>query len=306
MKLRQTITRMIAAFSAAAALLTAVGCNTSSSNENSDSSKSEPVSTEFTVTAFNVGKADALVLQTPNSVTVLDTGNKGDGKTIEKFLQAQGITKIDRMIITHYDKDHVGGAARLVNRMEIGEIIVPDYTSQVSDYQSFMDKINETGKELTVMKAGSKTNWKSDDAAFQLYAANKSNYGKDEENDFSLCLYVKHGGNSYLFTGDAESARQKEIIALNLGRVTFLKFPYHGNYLPTTEDFLNQTAPKYALICCSKEEDADPSTVETLTKRNVAAYYTKNGTISFISDGSDITVVEGGVTEAPGDTKKEG
>lgn len=288
---------------AAAAVFALSGCKTNSSG-GEESRPAEPVSTEFTVTAFNVGKADALVLQTPGSVTVLDTGNKGNGKDIEKFLEAQGITKIDRMIITHYDKDHVGGAARLVNRMEIGEIFVPDYTPQVEEYQSFMEKVSEKGKELTVMKAGSRTEWKSDDAAFQLYAANKTNYGKDEENDFSLCLYVRHGGNTYLFTGDAESARQKEIMALGLGKVTFLKYPYHGNFLPTTEDFLNQTDPKYAVICCSEDEDADPSTVETLSQRGVAAYYTKNGTVSFVSDGASITVVEGGVTEAPGNTQK--
>ena len=306
MRIRRMLTRMIAAVSAAAAMLAASGCSSSSSKGGNESSHSEPVATEFTVTAFNVGKADALVLQTPNSVTVLDTGNKGDGKDIEKFLTAQGITKIDRMIITHFDKDHIGGAARLVNRMEVGDIYVPDYTSQVSEYQSFMEKINEQGKELNVMKAGSKTDWQSDDAAFQLYAANQTDYGKDEENDFSLCLYVRHGGNTYLFAGDAERARQQEIMALGLGKVTFLKFPYHGNYLQTTEDFLNQTSPKYAVVCCSEEEDADPSTVESLSKRGTAAYYTKNGTVSFVSDGASITVVEGGVTAAPGSTNQAG
>ena len=296
---------MIKRISALLTVFTAVMCLIGCSSGNSggeDSRPAEPVSTEFTVTALNVGKADALILQTPNSVIVLDTGNKGNGKDIEKFLTAQGITKIDRMIITHFDKDHVGGAARLINRMEIDEIIVPDYTSKVPDYESFMEKVNEKGKELTVMKAGTNTEWKSDDASFRLFAPNKNYYGNDEENDFSLCLYAVHGGNTYLFTGDAEQARQQEILALKLGKATFLKFPYHGNYLKTTEDLLNSTSPQYAVICCSAEEDADPYTVEALSKRGVAACYTKNGSYSFVSNGAEITVVEGGVTEAPGNT----
>ena len=295
-----------ALFSAAAALLTLFGCQRNTSNSGEESRKAEPVSTEFTVTALNVGKADALILQTPNSVTVIDTGNKGDGKDIEKYLSAQDIAKIDRMIITHFDKDHVGGAARVINRVEVGEIIVPDYTSKVPDYESFIEKVNEKGKELTVMKAGTNTEWKSDDVSFRLYAANKNDYGRDEENDFSLCLYAVHGGNTYLFAGDAEAARQQELLSLKLGKVTFLKFPYHGNYLKTTENFLNATAPKYALITCSPEEDADPSTVDALTKRGVTAYYTKNGTYSFVSNGSEITVVEGGTDKAPGSIDQAG
>ena len=305
MKLCRLILKTAALFSAAGTILAFTGCQNNNSGSGEESRKAEPVSTEFTVTALNVGKADALILQTPNSVTVIDTGNKGNGKDIEKYLTAQGVSKIDRLIITHYDKDHVGGAARLINRMEVGEIFVPDYTSSVPDYESFMEKVNEKGKELTVMKAGTNTEWKSDDASFRLFAPNKNYYGKDEENDFSLCLYAAHGGNTYLFAGDAEQARQQELLALKLGKVTFLKYPYHGNYMKTTEDFLNATSPKYAVVTCSEEEDADPSTVEALAKRGIAAYYTKNGTYSFISDGAGITVVEGGTTEAPGNTQKE-
>ena len=88
------------------------------------------VTGNVTVTALDVGKADALIVQTQNTVTVIDTGNKGDGKKIEKFLTKQGIDTVDTLIITHFDKDHVGGAARLVNRMKIGTIYVPDYTSE--------------------------------------------------------------------------------------------------------------------------------------------------------------------------------
>lgn len=270
----------------AIALLTASGCTQNpASSGSAEPENTTPVTGNLTVTAFNVGKADALVVQTQNTVTVIDTGNKGDGKQIEKFLSSQGIDTIDNLIITHFDKDHVGGAARVVNRMKVKNVYVPDYTSDSDEYNSFIEKIDETQTPLTAMAAKSETEWQADDAHFQLYAPQEDFYGKDEENDFSLVLYVQHGANRLLFAGDAENARQQEIMDLKLGEVDFLKVPYHGNYMKTTEDFLDACNPKVAVVCCSEKENADPSTVETLEKRGIETYYTYNGNVTVVSDG---------------------
>ena len=264
-------------------LLTAAGCTQSSGSQEPESGI--PVTGDFTVTALNVGKADALVLRTQNAVTVIDTGNKGDGKQIEKFLTNQGIDTIDNLIITHFDKDHVGGAARVINRLTVKNVYVPDYTSDSDEYNSFIEKIGETQTPLTAMAAKSQTEWQADDAHFTLYAPQETFYGKDEENDFSLVLYVQHGSNTLLFAGDAENARQQEIMDLKLGEVDFLKVPYHGNYMKTTEAFLDACNPKVAVVCCSEKENADPSTVETLQKRGIETYYTYQGNVTVVSDG---------------------
>ena len=290
------IRKLGALLMSAVTLIAAAGCQGSSGSEASQSESTvspTEVTGDVTITTFDVGKADAMIIQTANTVTVIDAGNKGDGKMIEKYLAAQGIDTVNTLIITHFDKDHVGGAARVINRLKVETIYVPDYTSEGDEYQSFMEKVNELGKELTVMKAGTDTAWIADDAHFKLYAAKETFYGKDEENDFSLVVYMQHGANTFLFAGDAEVARQREIISMKLGQVTYLKFPYHGNYMSTTEDFLNAVNPKYAVVCCSEEENADPSTVETLKTRGVEAYYTTNGDITAVCDGSKITFTQG-------------
>ena len=248
-----------------------------------------PVTGNVTLTSFNVGKADALVLQTANTVTVIDTGNKGDGKKIDKFLENQGIDTVDTLIITHFDQDHVGGAARVINKLKVKQVYVPDYEKQSEEYDAFIEKVQETGTPMTAMPAKDKIEWQADDAAFALYAPEQDYYGKDEENDFSLVLYVQHGENKLLFAGDAENARMKEIIGLHLGNVDFLKFPYHGNYLSTTEDFLDACKPKVSIVCCSAKENADPSTVETLQNRGVETYYMYNGDVTIVSDGKTLS-----------------
>lgn len=248
-----------------------------------------PVTGNVTLTSFNVGKADALVLQTANTVTVIDTGNKGDGKKIDKFLEKQGIDTVDTLIITHFDQDHVGGAARVINKLKVKQVYVPDYEKQSEEYDAFIEKVQETGTPMTAMPAKDKIEWQADDAAFALYAPEQDYYGKDEENDFSLVLYVQHGENKLLFAGDAENARMKEIIGLHLGNVDFLKFPYHGNYLSATEDFLDACKPKVSIVCCSAKENADPSTVETLQNRGVETYYMYNGDVTIVSDGKTLS-----------------
>lgn len=274
-------------------VLSALGLTACDQSRSRPSDNHGTVATDpMTVTAFDVGKADAFVVQTVNSVTVIDTGNKGDGKEIEKFLTNQGIDTIDTLIITHFDKDHVGGAARLVNRMQVGEIYVPNYSSEAEDYLGFIEKIEEKHLTVTALPMRGETAWRADDAAFRLYAPNESFYGNNEENDFSLALLIQHGQNSFLFTGDAEEARQNELTALGLGTVTFLKFPYHGNYLPCTEAFLDAFQPRVAVVCCSKKEFADPSTVETLEKRGIEAYYTNNGRVTIVSDGDGLTCTQ--------------
>ena len=282
------ILKKLAAVCASAAMLFASGC-TQSSTAPTNSVEAPPTTGTFTVTAIDVGKADALVLQTANTVTVIDAGNKGDGKYIDKLLAAQGIDTIDTLIITHFDKDHVGGATRLVNRLNVKTIYLPDYTSESDEYNDFMDKVSEKGITPTVLAAKSTKTWTDDDVTYQMYAAQQTSYGKNEENDYSIVLYAVHGENTYLFTGDAEASRQAEIMDLKLGKVKFLKYPYHGNYLPTTEAFLAACDPKIAVVCCSKSEYADPSTVETLQKRGVETYYTcDSGTVTFVSDGKTI------------------
>ena len=286
--MKHSVLKKAAALLAAVTVLSLTGCAGGTAQSSSEP-EAPAVTGNVTVTAFNVGKADALVIQTQNTVTVIDAGNKGDGKVIDKFLTAQGIDTVDLMIITHFDKDHVGGASRVINKLNVKEVLVPDYTSEIDEYKSFIEKAEETETTVTPLAFGSSREWSPDDTVGTIYASEKANYGRDEENDFSLVLYMQHGDNKFLFAGDAEDPRQQEIINLNLGKVDFLKFPYHGNYMPTTERFLDACDPKYTVVCCSEKEYADPNTVETLEKRKIETYYTCDGNVTAVSDGKTLT-----------------
>ena len=276
-------------------VLSLLGVTSCSGSSSAQDSVQKPLDEEkaVTLTVFDVGKADAMVLETKNTVTVIDTGCKGDGKIIEKYLGDKGIEKIDTLIITHFDKDHVGGAARVVKKFPIGTVYVPDYKSDSDEYLSFIQNASNAGTAITPLPVTEQQEWNYDGAAFTLYAPQKTDYGQNEENDFSLCLFMQYDNIKYLFTGDAEEARQQEIMDLNLGTVDFLKFPYHGNYLKTTEDFLTACKPKATVVCCSEKENADDKTVETLKSRGIEAYYTTGGNVTVRTDGSTMVCSQG-------------
>ncbi|WP_026052891.1 MBL fold metallo-hydrolase, partial [Ruminococcus flavefaciens] len=77
------------------------------------------------------------VLQSDTGTVVIDCGEKGDGKKITGLLEESGRTTIDYLIITHFDKDHVGGAAKVLNSFEVKNVLTPDYEGTVDEYDKF-------------------------------------------------------------------------------------------------------------------------------------------------------------------------
>ena len=83
------------------------------------------------------GKADAIVLSCGGQTMVIDAGEEDDGEKLVSDLRAAGADHVDVLIITHFDKDHVGGAAKLIGNTEVKEIYTPSYVKPSDDYDNF-------------------------------------------------------------------------------------------------------------------------------------------------------------------------
>ena len=81
--------------------------------------------------AFSIGKADALLLRTEDAAIMIDTGENGDGEKLVSRLEELGIEKLDLLILTHFDKDHIGGADTVIERFPIDLIVLPAYEKRV-------------------------------------------------------------------------------------------------------------------------------------------------------------------------------
>ena len=80
------------------------------------------------VQALKVGKADAIVLFCGGETMVIDCGEEEDGQEVLAYLQAEGVSEIDVLMITHFDKDHVGGADTVMNGISVSRVLLPAYT----------------------------------------------------------------------------------------------------------------------------------------------------------------------------------
>lgn len=251
-----------------------------------DAQKLDPL----TVSVLKIGKADAIVLQTGESCLVIDAGEEDDGEELCEFLTTNGINRVNALIITHYDKDHVGGADTLVERFPVDRVIMPDYEGVVTDYFEFL-KALEAAK-LTPERLNKNVEFDFGTAhvlveSLAVYPAVV--HGLEIDNDCSLITTVTHGENRLLFTGDAEKTRIRDWLASGtVEKCDFMKAPHHGVYNTALAELFEATRPKYAVICDSDKNPAETKTLELMKNYDTEVYETRFGRLTVISDGVNL------------------
>ncbi len=241
---------------------------------------------------LKVGKADAIVVQAGGKAIVIDAGEEEDGEEVVAYLNNQGLSRIEALIITHYDRDHVGGADTVVEQMEIGEVFVPAYTGSHTEYADFITALEE--KKIVPKELTQPVEFTLGEAIVRIEppASYEHTVGAVEmDNNFSLITTIIHGSNRLLFTGDAEKQRIRSWLEQKCDvSCDFMKVPHHGVYNTALRDLLEASEPEYAVICSSNKNPADVQTLELLKQYGVKTYQTKDGNVTVISDGSTLEV----------------
>lgn len=254
-----------------------------------DTPAPDEIAHKAVITALKVGKADCIVVRTPSSVTMIDTGTDKSVKTIEQFLDGQGITSIDRLILTHYDKDHVGGADRILLDYDVKEVYTTSYIAKESDdIDEYLQALAEKG--LTPMAVRKATNLTLDGVTWEFYPPRQEDYKKDVSNNSSLVVRMTCGKVSALFTGDAMKARITELLSVGGLQSDIIKMPHHGGYTKNLDSLLERVSPQYAILTDSASDPAEDDTLALLRQRGIQTYSTRQGTVSFITDGTRIAV----------------
>lgn len=236
---------------------------------------------------FNAGKADACVLKTANSTVLIDTGKNKFGKEIASYLKENGITEVDALIITHFDKDHVGGADTVLENVKVRQIYEPAYVSDSKQYMQYTEAVEATG--TPVIRLEENITFELDGVHYIIDVANQSDYGESEENDFSLVISLRYGETSFLFAGDAENPRLSELLAEGVGRHDLLKVPHHGRAEKLSAAFFEAVSPQYSIITSDEEELEETSVVNNL-KQYGRVYLTRLGDVTCVSDGKTISI----------------
>ncbi|MBO6158156.1 MAG: MBL fold metallo-hydrolase [Firmicutes bacterium] len=251
------------------------------------SAADEPVS----VTFFDVGKADAILIQTEESVVMIDTGTADGAEELVGQLKELGISAIDILFISHFDQDHVGGAAQILSNFQVGKIYVTYLSKESDEIDAYLSALATTGVSEKVVQ--SRTELSLDGVNYTIIPPQEKDYGNNTSNDSSLVVKAVFGSLSFLFTGDIEKDRIQEL--LDAGEdlsCTVLKVPHHGGVEDNTKELIAACVPSYAVITCSDDEPEDEETLEYLTKQNVETWLTREGTVQISTDGQTVTVLQ--------------
>ncbi len=240
------------------------------------------------VWCFQAGKADAFLFWNETGAVLIDTGESGFGKTILEKLAELDIKRLDYLLITHFDKDHVGGAKKLLSGIPVGTVLQSNSPKEGAEaYEKYLAALESCGLEpVTVRQTMS---FSLGETVFTVNPPEKDSYPQDESNNSSLIVTVSHGNHRLLFCGDAEDLRTEEFLETKPGRFDFVKLPHHGKYQKTLRELLNETRPDYALITSSEEEPEEPETMELLSEFSVEALLTRNGPIQIICTADGLT-----------------
>lgn len=247
---------------------------------------------EMTVRYFDVGKADSMLITTPQGARILiDAGTNKNGKELAKRFTQEGIDHLDMMIITHYDKDHVGGADRILGDIKVDTVVMPIYDKESKQYEQFTEALAESGAASQPLRIGEETALSFEDGTqLHITAAHRSSYGEDEENDFSLCVRMTYGDTRFLFPGDAENARQLELLAEGDLACDVLKVPYHGRLEDASAAFLAAASPSIAFVPDSEEDPGSEVVYALLREQGAQVYSARSGDLTVVSDGHTVSV----------------
>ena len=241
---------------------------------------------------FAAGKADAILITAPGAAVMVDTGEKGVGKESLDYLEEKGIGKLDALILTHFDKDHVGGAAKLLSGIPIDRVIQSNVPRDSGEYRDYVRALERAGLEAETPRAP--LTLSLGDLEIMVDPPKQEEYEKDPSNNSSLIVSVRYGDTSALLTGDAEEERLAEWLEQEPGHYDLIKMPHHGSWEQPLSELLALTEPQYAVLTDSEREPASDKTIALLTSFRVETFSTKDGALLFRSDGEGLKFIRQG------------
>lgn len=219
------------------------------------------------VTFLDVGQGDSALIQLPyrKGVYLIDTGGllrfgregfsdrnrpfEIGRQIVAPYLQGNGISSIDKLILTHPDADHAEGADEILQLFNVEEL----HLTPGSQSSEIVVGLKADLKDTAVHLPGRGSHWRNGETTFTYLSPDDGHY---EGNNDSLVLLVEHEEYKLLFTGDLEIAGENELLGLYGGLledITILKVGHHGSKTSSGEEFLLKLQPDYSIFSAGKD-----------------------------------------------------
>ncbi|HSI67276.1 MAG TPA: DNA internalization-related competence protein ComEC/Rec2 [Planococcus sp. (in: firmicutes)] len=266
------------------------------------------VDPDLKVTFLDVGQGDSALIELPyrQAVYLVDAGGvlRFDTEEFRKrerpfeigrqvvspYLKGRGISRIDKLILSHPDADHVEGADEILELFEVHEI----HLTPGSGREGAMNELNPYLKDAAVYFPGRGSGWQQGDSKFSYLSPADPEYGGNND---SLVMLMEHSDFKVLFTGDLEVAGEEDLVSFygdTLDEMTILKVGHHGSKTSSGERFLETLNPRISIISAGRDNRYGHPAAEVMERFDQLQLPTLNtadvGTIEIIYRKGEFSV----------------
>ena len=270
-------------------LFFAAGC--AASTAKSEPAGQQDAAAGVTVKMLDVGQGDALLLRTGEQTILIDSGDVDARDKLLRELRAEGVTTIDKLIITHPHADHMGGAEMLFANFTVKEVYDNGQPTTTALYRKYLKDIKAHSIAYKNLKEGDTLDF-GGGVSFQVLSPTGEMLSTSKDlNGNSIVGRLVYGDFSMLFTGDSESEAEKRMLARYGKQLksTILKAPHHGSKTSSSASYLKAVAPEAVLISLGAGNDyghPHAATLKRYEKLGCKVYRTdQQGSITSHSDG---------------------
>ncbi|WP_427108720.1 MBL fold metallo-hydrolase [Lysinibacillus xylanilyticus] len=245
---------------------------------------------EMRVHFIDVGQGDSIFIESPNGKTMLvDGGVKGAGQNVVSYLNELGVKKLDIVVATHPDADHIGGLIPVLNSIDIGQFYDSGKVHTSQTFEEMLTLIDTKNIPYNVPKTGDSIAF-DDDINVKVLNANEN---ATDNNDASIVLKIAYGNVSFLLTADAGVSLEKEMMQDDV-KATILKAGHHGSNTSSSAEFIQAVHPEVTILSYgegNKYGHPHAEVVERLQAIGSKIYATAEvGTVIVSTDGVNYDV----------------
>lgn len=226
--------------------------------------------------------ADAALLCQDGAAVLIDTGEETDADHILEVLEQYGVTKLDYLILSHPDADHIGGAMKILSKIQVERVVQPYYPKDNKRLKKLNEWLDEQG--IPVIYPMRTQRLQAGGMRLLVYPPLEKNYNKS--NNYSLGVLVQHKEVNLMFAGDALRKRSEELLSIDWPEISLYKVAHHGRANSASEKLFRALHPHYAVVTAGS---ADEVIQEVAKELGTTLYYTAEGDQVFISDGIVLT-----------------
>lgn len=242
---------------------------------------------------IDVGQGDSTLILTDDAAVLIDAGPTDAAEETVQYIR--GYTdSIDYMILTHPHEDHIGGAVKIINSLQVKNVIMTDASNDVVTFSRLINVIEESGVRVIEAQVG---NTYDADGIELLILAPLADLG--DFNEYSVVTRVQYKDVSMIVPGDAESGSEGLMLETYLSgelNADILKLGHHGSRTSSTSEFLAAVNPRWSIASCGLNNSyghPHQQTLERAGELGIPVLRTDEmGTIVFATDGEDLWLVE--------------